>query len=362
MMKISSSKLTGAVVLAMTSVSLVFSATAAAESVASAQTSQRFDRLSSNSTPPNSPPGLIGFATVNGATTGGLGGATNHVSTVSAFKAAIESSVPLTIFVQGNLNLGRKIVDVQSQKTIIGQGTNTVLTGNLRINDATNVIIQNLKFVNPGTGNSLGGAGAGDGLTIDGSQHIWVDHCTFQDCADGELDITHRSDFITVSWCKFYYTSNSLHNLANLIGHSRNNAAEDAGKLHVTFHHNWWSTLCIERMPRARFGQIHVFNNYYNCPGNHYCVRAGYRSQILVEHNYFEGVNTPYEYYTETPTGGSPQHGLIRLIGNTTVNCSDVNSFNDDIFVPPYAYAQETPAAAKTNIIAGAGAGMALFP
>jgi len=43
---------------------------------------------------------------------------------------------------------------------------------------------------------------------------------------------------LTVSWCKFYYSSNSLHNLVNLVGHSQNNVAEDTGKLHVTYHHN----------------------------------------------------------------------------------------------------------------------------
>ena len=102
---------------------------------------------------------------------------------------------------------------------------------------------------------------------------------------------------MTVSWCKFHYTRNNGHNFVNLIG-SSDTATEDRGKLHVTFHHNWWGNLCIERMPRVRFGQVHVYNNYYSATGNNYAVRAALESQNLVENNYFDGTADPWEYYT----------------------------------------------------------------
>jgi pectate lyase len=54
--------------------------------------------------------------------------------------------------------------------------------------------------------------------------------------------------------------------------------------------------MVIERMPRVRFGQVHVFNNYFSSAGNNYCVRAGYAAQLLVESNYFDGVNSPHEF------------------------------------------------------------------
>ena len=126
-------------------------------------------------------------------------------------------------------------------------GTDATLIGDLGVKHLTNVIVRNIHFTNPGTGNGSGGAGDGDGLTMQYATNVWVDHCTFTDCADGSLDITHASDWVTVSYCKFNYTTNSGHNFVNLIGHSDNNAAEDTGTLHVTFHHNWWSTLCVER-------------------------------------------------------------------------------------------------------------------
>ena len=53
-------------------------------------------------------------------------------------------------------------------------------------------------------------------------------------------------------------------------------------------HHNWWGEGVDQRMPRVRFGQVHVVNNYYNSSGNSYCVGAGFESDLLVENNVFE--------------------------------------------------------------------------
>jgi pectate lyase len=288
----------------------------------------------------------IGFAAVNGITTGGRGGPVVTVTNASAFLTEIARTDPRIVRVQGTITLSGNARPA-SHKTIIGLGTNATIVGDLNIYNVSNVIVQNLHFTNPN------GVGDGDGVTIEGSHHVWVDHCTFYDCADGALDTTHGSDFVTISWCKFYYNTNSGHNFTCLVGHSANNAAEDAGKLHITFHHNWWTTLCVERMPRVRFGQVHVFNNYYNCAGNNYCIRASIDSEVLAENNCFENIHTPYEKYVENGLTG-----LIRAVGNTTVNCTGVQAFNDPVFVPPYAYTLETPAAAKDAIVAGAGAGV----
>ncbi len=294
--------------------------------------------------PPTAVP--VGFASVNGLTTGGRGGPVVTVTNASAFLSEIAQTGPRIIRVQGMIALGGNARPA-SNKTILGVGTNATIVGNLNIYNVSNVIVQNLHFTNPG------GVGDGDGVTIEGSHHVWVDHCTFYDCADGELDTTHGSDFVTISLCKFYYTADSGHNFTCLVGHSANNAAQDAGKLHVTFHHNWWSTLCAERMPRVRFGRVHVFNNYYNCTGNNYCVRASIGSEVLAENNYFENINVPYEKFVE-----NGQTGLIRAVGNTTVNCTGVQAFNDTVFVPPYAYDLEAPDTAKAAILSGAGAGL----
>lgn len=292
----------------------------------------------------------IGFASVNGLTTGGRGGPVVTVTNASGFLTEIARAGARIVRVQGTIVLTDNARPA-AHKTILGVGTNATIVGNLNILNVSNVIVQNLHFTNPN------GVGDGDGVTIEGSHHVWIDHCTFYDCADGALDTTHGSDYVTISWCRFYYTTNTGHNFACLVGHSANNAGEDAGRLRVTFHHNWWTALCVERMPRVRFGRVHVFNNYYNCAGNNYCVRASIGSEVLVENNHFEYIHTPYEKFVE-----NGQTGLIRAVGNATVNCTGVQAFDDTVFTPPYAYELETPTAAKAAVVSGAGAGTGAFP
>lgn len=299
----------------------------------------------------NSVLGADGFANVSGTTTGGAGGATVTVSTLSALTSAIKDDTRRIVRVSGTINLGSSSVRFGANKTIIGVGAGSGFIGNLKGVDKNNVIIQNLNFTNP---NSVGD---GDGLTLDGCTHVFVTHCTFKQCGDGSLDITHGSDYVTVSWCKFLYTSNTGHNFVNLIGHSDNNAAEDTGKLRITFHHNWWSTLCAERMPRVRFGRIHSYNNYFNSPGNNYCFRASINSEILAQNNSFEKIKTPYEKFASSSSTGS-KVGKIRATGNQTVSCTDVKAFNDSVFTPPYSFslgAASGVKAAVTSSSSGAG-------
>ena len=293
--------------------------------------------------------GADGYANVNGTTTGGSGTPV-VVTTLAQLTAAIGDDVSRVVQVSGTINLGTSNVRFGSNKTITGVGSNSGFIGNLKGVDENNVVIQNLNFTNPN------GVGDGDGLTLDGCTHVWVDNCSFVQCGDGSLDITHGSDFVTVSWCKFSYTSNTGHNFVNLIGHSDNNSAEDSGKLHVTFHHNWWTTLCVERMPRMRFARVHSYNNYFNCSGNNHCIRASIQSQVLAENNYFENIKTPYQKYASSSSTGS-QVGLIRAVGNTTVNCTDVQAFNDAVFTPPYSYTLQSPSTARADVIANAGTG-----
>ncbi|HYG23286.1 MAG TPA: hypothetical protein VEH04_10930 [Verrucomicrobiae bacterium] len=309
-----------------------------------------------------------GYATLGTGTTGGAGGPTVTVSTFEEFQSYVNNNTgPYTVLVQGTINLGGSNVRVRDNKTIIGLGTDAKLVGDLKVDGNNNVIIRNITFTNPS------GAGDSDGLTLQDCRNVWVDHCTFVDCDDGSLDISHGADWITVSWCHFYYTNPSAdHRFSNLVGHSDNNAGEDAGKLHVTFHHNWWGQLVHERMPRVRFGRVHVFNNYYNSPGNNNCIRAAIGSEILVENNYFSGVKNVWELYRTSGTDGK-----VFASGNVQVNTSwaagddsssvqipgtDILSAEPNGLNPaPYAYALDGADGIPAAVTAGAGAGKGPF-
>ena len=161
--------------------------------------------------------------------------------------------------------------------------------GLFSLSGCENIIIRNLDLVGPGPVD-VGGA---DLVTvINGTNHLWIDHCNFTDGMDGNLDITVKSDFVTVSWCTFAYTERAYaHQFSNLIGGSEDASTQGRDNLNVTWANNIWGAGCKNRMPMARFGTIHVFNNYYCCVGNSAGINARIDSEVLIEHNYFgEGV------------------------------------------------------------------------
>ncbi len=86
---------------------------------------------------------------------------------------------------------------------------------------------------------------------------------------------------MTVSWNRF-----ADHDKTMLIG-STNNPATDRGKLNVTVHHNYFRDV-LQRLPRVRFGQVHVYNNYYRIPESVvYALGVGVESRIFAESNVF---------------------------------------------------------------------------
>jgi len=312
-----------------------------------AGTLTRFYRLLS--LPPAGPDfSLIGFAGVDGDTTGGAGGLTQIVSTAAAFTSAVGASGPRIVLVDGFIEFdgGLGSVNINSDKTILGLGTNASISGQLSISGETNVIIRNLTISNNGA------PGVVDGVRIvNGAHHVWVDHCTFVDCSDGELDITLASDYVSISWCKFMYVNQTEHNFVNLIAASET----DAGDYRITFHHNWWSTGCKQRMPMSRYGTVHLFNNFYYAPANQYCSQARTNAQFLSEHNYYRMVDDPI-YKVST--------GRIRTAGNIYFRCSGQidpgrDTLDPVLSPPPYAYvldpAVDVPSIVTNN--AGAGTG-----
>ncbi|MFD1992191.1 polysaccharide lyase family 1 protein [Paenibacillus nicotianae] len=226
---------------------------------------------------------IKGYATVSGSTTGGTGGTTVTVSDLASLKNYGTASGKYIIKVNGVINLSGQ-VDITSNKTVVGVGKNSGLTGGgLRVKNSSNVIIQNLN-ISKATGT--------DAITVQASNHVWVDHNDLssdlshdKDYYDGLLDISHGSDYVTASWNKFHD-----HFKTSLVGHSDNNASEDTGKFHVTYHHNSFVNT-NSRLPSLRFGTGHIYNNYYENAETGVNSRIG--AQVLVEGNYFNNVKTP---------------------------------------------------------------------
>ncbi len=153
-----------------------------------------------------------------------------------------------------------------------------------------------------------------DLLNLNNAQRIWIDHNTLSDGArtddnypgvfaapyntkeqkvqhhDGLIDITNGSTQITVSYNHF-----KDHDKTNLLGGSDSvNTGRNygPGAIDVTFHNNHWENVG-QRLPRVRFGRVHLFNNYYNLKGDsNYsmgeAIILGTAAKIFAENNAFE--------------------------------------------------------------------------
>lgn len=305
----------------------------------------------------------VGFCNDGGKITGGEAGKTVYVSNLEQFEQYADVETPYTIYITSSFKLDGMGAHVRSNKTIIGVGDVTLSGGGLYLYRAKNVIIRNLTI----SGSSE------DNIGIHYSDHIWIDHCTLVDSSDGSIDMTQSSDYITISWCKFMYTVDNGHNLANLIASSD---SDNGSMYHITFHHNWWGDLCRERMPSVRFGRAHIYNNYYNAPGNTYCVRSRIEAECRVENNFFENVTNPWEQYITV----SGVQGKI-WAANNNVSYGDTSygvswtgdktekdgikrvmlKGNDEVFTAPYSYSLDNALDVKSIITNSAGANKGPF-
>jgi pectate lyase len=325
-------------------------------------------RPSSTATPtmgptPTTPPGQpnfnpIGFCNNGSTITGGAAGPTVYVSSEAQLEQYSDVDAPYTIYITSSFALSGMETHIRSNKTVIGVGNVTLSGGGLYLYRASNVIIRNLTI----TGSTE------DNIGIHYSDHIWIDHCTFSNSTDGNVDITQASDYITISWCKFFYTINNGRNFVNLIAASD---SDNGSQYHVTFHHNWWGEGCIERMPSVRFGRAHIYNNYYNAPGNSYCVRTRIDAECRVENNYFENVRNPWELYvTGSGTPGKlyaagnnvsyqqTAYGVTWGSGSTGSDGSVVMiPGTDSVFAAPYSYTLDNFLNVKGIVMNWAGAG-----
>jgi pectate lyase/pectin methylesterase-like acyl-CoA thioesterase len=299
------------------------------------------------------------------AVTGGGNRAAIIVTTAADFKTYAEQTDPAVITISGTLNVAAtgNSIRLKSNKTIQGIDANATIIGSIFIGEGVeNVLIRGLNITNPGT--TLGSDGrytdGGDGIGIDGGKHVFITHCTIFDCADGLIDTRLGADFVTISWCEFYYTAAQLdHRFSNiadglLIRNSADEVIAAGAPLRLTMHHNWWSDRCDQRMPSSTNGHVHLYNNYWNTPNNSYASLARDAAQFLAEHNAYVNVKSPLSKSDNNALIGD---GLIRAIGNLYTNITGTapDAGTDTVFTPTYSYQMLTAADVAGVVTQGAG-------
>jgi pectate lyase len=256
------------------------------------------------------------------------------------------------------------------------------------VRNADNVIIRNLDLRDaydcfpvwqPNTGGLGDWKTAYDNIWLTGATHVWVDHVTLSDKGhpdakepthfarnylrhDGLLDITNGSDLVTVSWSRF-----AGHDKAMLIG-SGDTATGDRGKLRVTLHHNAFESV-VQRAPRVRFGQVHLYNNRYDITGDDYRYSLGVstESRTYAENNAFHAPGHVEVADLVKSWNGSALHQSGTLFNGFPVDLLSIyNAYNSgserdltaDVGWTPTLHGRIDSARAADRAVArGAGAG-----
>ncbi|CAN8266736.1 unnamed protein product [Cochlearia groenlandica] len=156
-----------------------------------------------------------------------------------------------------------------SDKTIDGRGASVHITGGsgFTLQFINNVIIHNIHIKN--IKNNTGGliidsekhfgirtVSDGDGINIFGSTNVWVDHVSMTNCSDGMIDAIMGSTAITISNSHF-----TDHREVMLFGGKNEDVIDKKMQITVAFNH--FGKRLSQRMPRVRYGLVHVVNNDY---------------------------------------------------------------------------------------------------
>lgn len=130
---------------------------------------------------------------------------------------AVIQEEPLWIIFAKNMEIKlQQELLITSDKTIDGRGVDVHIAygAGLTIQFVRNVIVHNIKIhhIVPAPGGMIRDSvlhyglrtmSDGDGISIFGANHVWIDHVSLSRCSDGLIDAIMASTAITISNCKF---------------------------------------------------------------------------------------------------------------------------------------------------------------
>lgn len=212
------------------------------------------------------------------------------------------------------------VYEIGSNKAILGTKNAKIAFGGLKIyakeEGRENIIIQNITFWDAHGSTEIdtkidsSSKASADNLVIEAlkssekgmyssvAKNIWVDHCSFTDgkCTDLIRNYNHDGAFdikavqnLTVSYCEF-----SNHDKVTLI--APNDDYKISEQRQITFHNNYYHD-AVQRLPRSRGCQLHIYNNVYDKIGTSgnsgYSLGPGTGSLYIVENSYFGNFENP---------------------------------------------------------------------
>ncbi|WP_322923764.1 hypothetical protein [Paenibacillus campi] len=319
----------------------------------------------------------------------------NELPTAAQTSPFAEHNNPLTHPVLKQTGVSKLTIDSFNGLTIFSNNGSTIKHVGITVKRSSNLVIRNLAFDELWEWDE---ATKGDYdkndwdyLTLEQSNKVWIDHCTFNKAYDGVVDVKKGSSGVTISWSSFrsddgssnswvsqqvqameadkssYPMYNYLRSSAvglseqdiiaiaggqkktHLVGATQ--FASDNANLEVTLHHNYYYN-SQDRMPRLRGGNAHVYNivmdasglvaakakltpamdTAISSKGYHFTVTSNGAistegGALLVEKSYIIGVASPIRN-NQTDPSNSKYTGKIRAVD--TIYTANGNTFRGD--------------------------------
>lgn len=285
----------------------------------------------------DSPQGFAGISSHGlDTTTGGSGGQVVRASSPALLREYARSPEPLVIVIDGVLTFSQyEKLQVTSNKSFLGSGRGaTVVNAGFKLINVKNVVFRNFTIRDsyiPGDFVGKRPDNDRDGIQMDTSHHIWVDHMFFTRLGDGLVDVRKDCDNVTLSWNVF-----ADHNKALGQGWSQNVVTR------ISVHHNWIRNTHQRNASLDNTAASHVYNNYLENISS-YGMLGRNAALLLVENNYFRDVRNPLNHQ-------GPGGELISR-GNIFAQCSgNTGQDRGSSFIPPYPY-DTAPASAVPALV-----------
>ena len=218
---------------------------------------------------------------------------------------------------------------LKADKTIDGRGRDIRITGMGVLTDvSSNLIFENLTFTAPAI--TVQDTSSRRALSIhNGTHHVWVDHCTFEEYPLVELDVKRGSHNVTVSWNRFENAQTGI-----LFGLEPDIFVDSLQTF--TLHHNYFAGL-EARGVVARHGTMHAYDNFF-----YDVALAGIEctdsASCYIESNVFNN-ETPVADYRLVTEDGAPDmatKGFPYMLDNWFGNGGDDVSEKTPRFKPRY--------------------------
>ena len=231
-----------------------------------------------------SPTGFAGVPTEEAPSgaIGGQGGTVLVVREASALAEAVLREGPTVVLVEGTLTIdpfGTNL-KVSSDTSILGVGRGAeIVGGGFHLDEVANVVIRNLTFRDsyvPGDWDGKDDDNDNDGIRVDTSHHVWIDHCEFARLGDGLVDVRKNATNVTISWCIF-----RDHNKTIGVGWTEDVLTE------ITLHHNWSSNTYQRNASIDNVAAGHVYSCLFQGQGQYGTMSRG-ASQLVVESCIYE--------------------------------------------------------------------------